>query len=260
MSAQASDDEAVLTLWSTWINRQWGDVIYLHEQREIVHETIDALNSKGENYVFANMLFQMYVRYQSLGVRRLIDRRNDTESLRRLMEEALSRRHLLSRARFVQAHVDAMPQALKADALANQHYDDLWGVGTVEPSKEQIEAEIKVLEKQTDAVRKFANKTQAHMADEKPDSLTLGELERAVDGLVKLFQRWAMTIVHTHRDERSIGAPDWREPFRSALFLPEQQVQPVPIPAPETRAGRTRRGWRAFSSLVERVRGGRRSR
>jgi hypothetical protein len=200
------------------INKQWGELIYLYQQREIVHETMAGLERNGQNHVFANALFQMYVRYQSIGVRRLIDHGQDTHSLFRLMVEARQRPGVLGRDGFVQAHVDHMPDPALAAELANQHYDDLWGRGSAEPSKAAIKADIKLLRKRTDAVRRFTNWTQAHMVDKTPDPISLADLEKAVDSLVELFQKWAMAVTRTHREVTQFGVPDWREPLRSPLF------------------------------------------
>jgi hypothetical protein len=224
------DDEGVLLeQWSGWIDEQWAELIYLYQQREIVHETIAGLERNGENHVFANALFQMYVRYQSIGVRRLIDHGQDTHSLLRLMVEARQRPGVLGREGFVQAHVDRLPDPVRAADLANQHYDDLWGAGSPEPSRAAIKADIKLLRKRTDAVRRFTNWTQAHMVDKTPDPISLADLEKAVDDLVELFQKWAMAVTRTHREVRQLGAPDWREPLRLPLF----DDRPLPAWPPE---------------------------
>ena len=186
MMRRMGDHGDFRTKWTGWLHKHWGELNYLILQREIVHDTLLALERQRHNNTFGWMLFQMYVRYQSIGVRRLIDRGRDTYSLHRLLDEALDHREKLVREDFVRAWVEHNP-TLDAELMtrsANECYDTLWGEGVDVPTAAAIAADMRKLAEDTNAVRKFANWTQAHMIDKEPDPLGLAELEQAVDDVI----------------------------------------------------------------------------
>ena len=78
------------------------------------------------------------------------------------------------------------------------------------------------------------------MHDKTPHSLSLADLERAVDDIVEMFQKSVIAVTRTHRDVAQIGSPNRREALRSPLFDDEPlQLWPPPsdesadVPGPE---------------------------
>lgn len=95
---------------SVWVQIEtmlWNDAIFrlINESRRIAHKTGEP--SSALNGAFARFTDQGYVATQVLAIRRLMDKRDDVISLRRVLNDMRANKHLMTREHYV-AH-DGLP-------------------------------------------------------------------------------------------------------------------------------------------------------
>jgi hypothetical protein len=218
--------------WQEWVPKINTAVVRLWYHREVWQEVRDLLTSEQERYgsdgVFLGAFTKMYIDSQAMAVRRIVDPGSDVVSFARLLDELWEHPEVLSRERFRQTCRDAAGPGW-SDAFADEDYYRYGG-----PGGDELDPVILIRDRErllTDAVkiRKFANKTVAHL-DRRAfeDQVTFGELAQVVDDITELWDRYYLLLTGSGKATPSI-AGDPLAPFRVALDTGASWVAP-PLP------------------------------
>ncbi len=153
-----------------------------------------------------------------MGVRRQLDKRADSVSLRRLLGEMAQKPQILSRQRHVIAYAvklmgggDTAPSApppdgevqggayaltrSEAEHIANESFDKYADRGNPHMPPSVIQQDLADLEKQGNTVKTFATKKVAHLDENPPAALpTFDELDACVDFLERLVLKYELIL------------------------------------------------------------------
>jgi hypothetical protein len=161
---------------------------------------------------FYGWMGSLYAAAMSSSVRRLVDRRKDTVSFVRLLEQVKKAPELLSRA----AYKSRCTNPHLPESYLDSDYDRLVGNRKQQPDPAAFESEIEELEARTRKVKEFADAHVAHLSLEPMKELPkFLELDDAIDCLERTLKRY----LHLFRGEGPTPALptwqyDWKEIFR----------------------------------------------
>ena len=197
------------------LGRIYGEIRALRINQHIFWE-VQGMIRKNPNLHKASSFYgwmgNMYAAAMSAAVRRLVDRRKDTVSFVRLLEQVRKDPSLFSRASYKSrfANSDLPPNFLDRD------YDHLIGTGRQQPDPSAIDKEIEELKARTKKLKDFVDAHVAHLAAQPSDQPPkFQELDDAIDCLEALLKRY----LHLFRGVGlSSALPtwqyDWQEIFR----------------------------------------------
>lgn len=136
---------------------------------------------------FYSWMGNMYAAAMSASVRRLVDRRKDTVSFVRLLEQVKRYPDLLSRVEYRSRCANPnLPQG-----YMDKDYDRLVGEGRKQPEPHTIDDEIRKLVDRTTRLKEFVDTHVAHLAADPAKELpTFQELDDAIDCLEELLKRY----------------------------------------------------------------------
>ena len=104
--------------------------------------------------------------------------------------------------------------------MGRERFDEEWGDGSGALDPARVQADIDALTDASSKVSALADRTIAHI-DKRgfADEVTFGDLDRAIDEIGRVFQRYRELVVGSPLMtlEPTIQG-DWKAPFRSALF------------------------------------------
>lgn len=172
---------------------------------------------------FYGWMGNMYAAAMSAAVRRLVDRRKDTVSFVRLLEQLKKDTGLFSRAVYKSRCTN--PDLPKG--FLDRDYDGLVGKGKQQPDPGEIEREIKDMEARTRKLKDFVDTHVAHLGAEPAKDLPkFQELDDAIDCLEALVKRYLHLF-------RGVGLTsvlptwqyDWQEIFRYPWIEAEAQFK-----------------------------------
>ncbi|MGH7915713.1 MAG: hypothetical protein ACREPW_13855 [Candidatus Binataceae bacterium] len=129
----------------------------------------------------------------SIGIRRQLDIDTRSISLRRLLCEIKQAPRVLSRKRFLSIYKPnpAIFTACQTAGLGNALFDKYAGCNENYFPISKIECNLAALDVRGRKVKKFVNKTVAHLGTKRPTELpTFGELDTCIDLLEKLVLKY----------------------------------------------------------------------
>ncbi len=181
-----------------------------------------------------------YATTQTSSVRRQLDRRRDTVSLRRLLDDIAQHPRVASRERHIAVWLRKGPDP-QLEADAHENFDRFAGGRDRDHvDAAGVRADIERLEAAGSVVEKYAHEAVAHTAAEQTHEVpTFDELNRAIDQIGELAQKYASLLkaVMIARLEPVIQY-DWKAPFRQPWIPPEADDQPGRSAGPNSRRAR----------------------
>jgi hypothetical protein len=168
---------------------------------------IQANPSLPETSVVYEWITWGYGHSSAAAVRRLVDRREDTISLWRLLRDIERHPREITRSWFVSHHAYAF--RYKAEEIFNTFASD----GGEFVDRQVINGDIHRLEDEIGPIKKFVDKHVAHHAIKAKPAPTFADLHQAMDVLAELTNRYAELLVEGGAVEPVI-LEDWKQVFR----------------------------------------------
>jgi hypothetical protein len=215
------------------------DLIRLHHDRDIWMQMRDALLASPGEPIFLAHYARIYGEGQALGIRRQVEVRTDSISLMRLLTEIAGRPDVPTRERYLGIFARARDGVMAADppsgftglvdifGVNEAYYDREWGDGRGNLNVQRVRDDQELLKKTADIVRRWANKTIAHIdAQGFNDDIRWGHLDEALSLLGDMFLRYDRLVrAATYGDGPDAlvpGTGDWQEAFRHPLHFKER--------------------------------------
>jgi hypothetical protein len=190
-------------------NETTGLVIYRHVYKE-VRAMIDSNPALQIPSSFYDWMHQGYTQVMVMGVSRLIDRRHDSVSFVRLMEEVEQFPEVLSRRRFVGLY----PRHMRF--MGDRDFNQFAPHNGQHVKASIIRRDRRRLIRAGLQIRKFRHKHIAHRADRSLRRLpTFQELNHCVDLLEQLLKKYTLLIeAIAMMDVLPTWQYDWKKVFR----------------------------------------------
>jgi hypothetical protein len=208
-------------MWRKWIHQDIRqDVVGMYFRRQMWRDLNDMLLANptvGEmRSSFWNFHHDNYAVTQAIAIRRQADKRKDTCSLRRLLEEVTARSDLLRRETYVallderQAQDDLMVQR------ANAEWNRWANSGGIRFDGVAARADALELEQAADRVKVYVDEHLAHDAATPtiPELPTLKDLHAAIEVIGSTFQKYAVILTGGWWDLEHMIEDNWRAIFR----------------------------------------------
>jgi hypothetical protein len=196
---------------------------------------VQGIISRNDNLrkpsTFYGWMGSMYASAMSAAVRRLIDRRRDSLSLIRLLEDVKSNPSLFSR----EAYKARCTNPNLPDDYIDADYDGLVGNGNKQPDPAVITQEIAALKEKTEILKKFVDENIAHTRLEEAKDKNLPKFQD-LDDAIEFVETLVKRYLHLFRGVgMSTLLPtwqyDWKEIFRYPWIEEGAQPQPPEDPA-----------------------------
>lgn len=202
--------------WRRWLERIGDDVGWLLTSHDIFEE-IQRILKSNKNIQTPALLHRWivdnYAARVSIGIRRLSDHDKRAISLYRLIKEISENPDALTRDWFASQYQKGMRQL----GLADQAFNNFANKEGKTVSKYKVKRDMKRLEKDTNRIRKFANKWIAH-CDINRTSLqvpTYKDVNRALSDVDRLFCKYWLLLTRGGMTTRKLSIMyDWKEPLR----------------------------------------------
>lgn len=218
--------------WREQLERITQETHRLHHYRQLWRELAEITQAANlPPSVFFDALPIWYVTTQGAAVRRQLDRRAGTVSLRRLLDDIAQNPGFVTRDRHIaawheQAGEPAGGGAAEAEALpeelrlrdANRNFDRFAGAGRDTIDRALVRADVDELERAGEVVKGYVDEAIAHMALNPENSVpTYGDLNTAMDRVAELVQKYASLLnAEILRGFEPAIQEDWKAPFRQA--------------------------------------------
>jgi hypothetical protein len=162
---------------------------------------------------------QWYAESQMAAVRRQVDRRQDTVSLWRLLDEIARYPEVMTRTR----HVALWDADEDLQAQAHQSFDQFAGAGRERLDPASVRADRDRLRKEATIVVNHANEVIAHAAEKRTSQVpTYGEMNDAIDEIGSLVQKYRSLLKAASLSFLVPIIPDdWKAPFRRPWLVEE---------------------------------------
>jgi hypothetical protein len=220
----STDDAADYAKAKAWLGTLTSQVLRLRQDERIWEEVQEMVKNNADlpkPSAFYDWMKDMYVSGMAMAVRRQTDDDNRSVSFFRFLKLLKGNPSLVSRRRYralFPAHDDFVEQlrelGLKKDYI-DANYDQLVGAGKVQPTPEDIQAEIDELERVTKKVVTLADKVIAHHDEKKPlDLPTFAEVSAAITYLEALVQRYKSLFEAASISMQVAYQYDWKAIFR----------------------------------------------
>lgn len=189
---KASQRSTVYKKWLRWIEKIDNDITTLFADRAIWRGVQDILRSNSDlpSSYFTDWMAGGYARSQAVGIRRqaTYDRRGRDTSLAALVADIKRHPEVLSRERYVRKYRQGDPFLVK---IGHQDFDKLAGKGRSHPTKDQIDRDIKKLQRAAHRIKRYVDTHVAHY-DRRPQRKvpTFRGLDEALDALGGVFRKY----------------------------------------------------------------------
>jgi hypothetical protein len=143
---------------------------------------------------------RMYVDSQSAAIRRLIGGPGSHAAetcLYRMLTIVRDNADVITVDRLARIHAYATPaQSTDTEVVARfaESIEREWGDGSGTIDRARVDADLTTLQQDTDAVRKWATKTVAHLDRDRPHPPTFGELNKAIDDATGVFRNYGRLL------------------------------------------------------------------
>lgn len=223
-----SMESPIIKKWNRWFDVIYNDVVTLHYYRMIYRDVgsmVGANPAIQKPSSFYDLLGRGYVTMAAIMIRRQVDNGKDCISLVRLLSDISNHPEEISRRRFhkfyeshgfSEAQIDGDFEAAGVEA----------GRDFVDP--ERVDSDVKELKQVTASLRKYTNKTVAHIdvRQQMTSVPTFGDLDDSIDALARLCGKYSILL----RGEgiaffEPVIQYDWQAVFRVAWIVDEPGVQ-----------------------------------
>lgn len=192
------------------------DVYSLHHHRHLYREVRDmAVAANLPPSAFFDALGLWYASSQAAALRRLVDRRRDTISLVRLLDDLRRNPSVLSRERHVELWGD--DRFFKAEGHRN--YDRFSMPASPNRLHQAAVADdIAAVDTSVERVQHYVNDHVAHRAAQQTTEIpTFAELHEAIDAVSEVVQKYASLLkAEILAELEPVIQYDWLAPFRRA--------------------------------------------
>lgn len=211
---QAVEDD-LFTKWDGWIVRldRLVNQIVLHRHiYQEVRKIVVANPKVAKQNHFYEWLWYMYTTGLAVEIRKLIDRNDQTISVRTLLEAMKRNPQVISRRRYKERFVDDVYE----EADADKYLDKLLGEGKQQIEVARIQAEIDELEKKAKKIKDYVDKLVAHTDKEEPTDIpSIQEGDEAIDYIVEIVDLYYPYFQGIDPGDREPNfSYDWTEIFR----------------------------------------------
>ena len=225
--------------WVRWLEAISHDLLRLHYDRAMWTQMREALLAASRELDFLAHYSRIYAEAQALGIRRQVEVRTDSISLMRLLKEIINRPDVPTGERYLDIISMARDDVMKADPpggftglvdvfdIDSAYYDREWDDGTGRLNVQRVRDDQELLKQTADIVRRWANKTVAHI-DEPGfnDRVEWDDLDRSLTLLGETFRRYDRLVrACTWGDDPDALVPDtgdWQAPFRRPIPFRER--------------------------------------
>jgi hypothetical protein len=203
--------------WREYLRVIRQDTVALVYNRRLFREIMKLIQSNPrlpETSAVYGWMMHAYMVLATSAVRRQVDKGGKVISLIRLLEEMLASPESMTRAWFLSQY-----QHVPASASGDFDRFDPTGTGFVDP--EVIRDDLSHFEAEAKATEIFAHNYVAHRNEKialkkaaSPPTLTWGELDRAIDLLGALLQKYELLLEQEPANVEVPIGEDWRRVFR----------------------------------------------
>ena len=201
--------------WNQWLDVIKNDVTNLSVSRHIFWEVQNIIKANPKIQLassFYEWMGPAYAVFQSIGLRRQIDRRKDVISFHRLLEEIVRRPGVISRERYVALYEEPVIRK----HIADKAFDKFAGAGKRHINSGIVRKDRDQLIKKIDGMKDYVDKRIAHFAQQGPTRLpTYGDIDDCLDFVETLLIKYLAVL----RAEVWTGVLptwqyDWKQIFR----------------------------------------------
>lgn len=160
---------------------------------------------------FYSWMRGQYAAAQSIGVRRLVDRRDDSSSLKNILQKIIDNAHLFTQAR----HAAFYTSAGHDPSTGIEEFARFCKPGETVLDKDMVEADLKGIEGAAAPIRDFVNRRIAHLGRVAPGKLpTYDDLHAAIDTYKAFGEKYRLLVLCLGGDLTPTYLDDWHAPFR----------------------------------------------
>jgi AbiU2 len=219
----STDDTADYQRAKGWLKVLTGQVLRLRQDEQIweeVQEIIKANPALHKPSAFYEWMKDMYVSGMAMAIRRQTDDDSRSISFMRLLKLIKGNPSLVSRKRYRNLFPADDEFVKQSDELGskksiNDDYDGLVGAGKLQPTRDDIQAEIDELLRVTHKVVTLGDKVIAHHDQQKPTNLpTFAEVGEAIACLETLVQKYKLLFEATSISMNVTYQYDWKAILR----------------------------------------------
>ncbi|MEO8382447.1 MAG: hypothetical protein ABI779_22500 [Acidobacteriota bacterium] len=219
----STDNEADYEKAKAWLRTLTDQVLRLrmdHRVWEELQAMISANTDLHRPSEFYRWVKDMYVSGMAMSIRRQTDDDSRSVSFYRFLKLLKGNPSHVSRQRYRSLFKgDEIVEQLKELDLKgdyfNDDYDRLVGTGKMQPSIDDIQAELDDLERVTGKITTFANKVIAHHDERKPKALPkFSEVDDAIRFLEDLVKRYRLLFEAASMSTDVAFLYDWKAIFR----------------------------------------------
>lgn len=188
--AEPRDPDPSFEEWASEIEDLGQAVTYLVQKRADwwTLQQVFANNPTLPPSGLFDFIVSNYLESASVGVRRLVDTDNRTNSLMRLLLRIRDHPELLTRRRYI----DTRGWITNIEDYESEQFDQFVGEpGHLHVPRQCIQDDIDHLKEASSLVKQYVDKQIAHMDKTPPDKLpTYGDLHDAIGEIETVFKRW----------------------------------------------------------------------
>ena len=202
--------------WRRWLDRLYPEIqslviarhIYLKVGAIVQHNS--RIQTPGD---FAAWITRNYVLATSVSVRKLCDRRSDSISLYRLLDEIRRDPSVVTRRTFLQLY------SVEDRCLAHRSFDRIAGTGRARLPASVVELDIQVLKRTERGIRRYVNKYAAHLdaRNVRRRLPTFADLDSCVDQLHRLYVKYER-LLSSRRPNNLL--PTWQYEWTRVFRIP----------------------------------------
>ena len=206
--------------WCRWLETILADVQQLLITQEIYQGVSDIYNGNPNLHkpsAFWGWLLNVYVENVSIGIRKQLDVKPPSISLKRLLRAICDHPEVLSRERYITMTRESK---MRADLL-NREFDRHSGKNQDHIDASKVKEDIDLIEAMAHKVKEFVDKRIAHSDEKAPESLvSIEDINKCLPVYDNLVKKYYSILNRESIDILPIWQYDWKEIFRE-VWIPE---------------------------------------
>jgi hypothetical protein len=206
------DEDALLEKWNSWLDIIQADIQNVLTNHHIYLEVQEIINKNPKIQIgsaFYELMADVYHESMVMGIRRQLDNRKDSISLKRLLDEIIQNTEILSRNHYVKLY------KILPSHIAHRDFDNLAGEGREYFEPIIAKEDLRLLELKAKNLKTFGNKKIAHMDKSELNELpTYGELNDCIEYLKVLIEKYLRIFRAGSYEIIPAFQYDWKEIFK----------------------------------------------
>jgi hypothetical protein len=192
-----------------WRRKMWLDV----DRMLSANPSVGLVPSSFWNFYHGN-----YAAAQSIAIRRQADKRGDTSSLWRLLQDITRKPDLLTREAYVALLSEEQAEDEPMVERANRDWDQWADSAGMRFDAAIASADARNLERVAQSVKVYVDQHLAHdaAAPTVVQPPTFGELHAAIDSIAETFRKYALILTGAWWELDAVVQGDWSAIFRKA--------------------------------------------